>query len=448
MHLYRKIEKQLSQWINSKKGLLVYGARQVGKTYILKDFIGKNFNNYCYINLLENVDAIETLLNTKDSKDFLLRLSSLSNVIINKEDCIFIDEIQEYYTYLSKHKEITKYFDLITGIKFIVEEGYRIIYSGSLLRLDMDNIISNPVGYVLPLEMFPLDFEEFLIANNINKDLISIAKDSFDKRKEVPDYIHVKFMDLFKKYLLVGGMPDAVSEYMDKNSFVAVENAHKTISYFVKNDISKYAQDNEKLKIKEIYNLIPTELNNISKRFIISHIPNHSKNENEVLSFSWLSSAGVVIPVYSVDEPLIPLITSSKRNQLKLFLEDVGLFTHLIINPQIKAKILDSNFNLNYGSIYESVAAQLLRCHGFENLYYYNNKKQGEVDFILEYGGKVLPIEIKSGKDYERHRAINNLISIKNYNINYGVVFYNGNYIRKDKIDYYPIYLLEFLRNN
>ena len=448
MHLYRKIEKQLSQWINSKKGLLVYGARQVGKTYILKDFIGKNFNNYCYINLLENIDAIETLLNTKDSKDFLLRLSSLSNVIINKEDCIFIDEIQEYYTYLSKHKEITKYFDLITGIKFIVEEGYRIIYSGSLLRLDMDNIISNPVGYVLPLEMFPLDFEEFLIANNINKDLISIAKDSFDKRKEVPDYIHVKFMDLFKKYLLVGGMPDAVSEYMDKNSFVAVENAHKTISYFVKNDISKYAQDNEKLKIKEIYSLIPTELNNISKRFIISHIPNHSKNENEVLSFSWLSSAGVVIPVYSVDEPLIPLITSSKRNQLKLFLEDVGLFTHLIINPQIKAKILDSNFNLNYGSIYESVAAQLLRCHGFENLYYYNNKKQGEVDFILEYEGKVLPIEIKSGKDYERHRAINNLISIKNYNINYGVVFYNGNYIRKDKIDYYPIYLLEFLRNN
>ena len=449
MRLYRKIEEKLSQWINTKKGLLVYGPRQVGKTYILKTFISEHFKNYYYINLLENVDAIETIIKSKDSKDFLLRLSALTDVVINNGDCIFIDEIQEYYTYLSKHKEITKYFDLLTGIKFIVEEQqYRIIYSGSLLRLEMENVISNPVGYVLPLEMFPLDFEEFLIANNINKELITIAKESFDKRQEVPDYIHEKFMELFKKYLLVGGMPDAVSEYIDNNSFTAVENAHKTISYFVNNDITKYALDNEKLKIKEIYKLIPTELNNISKRFIISHIPNHNKNENEILSFSWLSNLGVTIPVYCVDEPVIPLITSSKRNQLKLFIEDVGLFTYLIVNSQIKAKILDSNFSLNYGSIYETVAAQLLRCHGFENLYYYNNKKYGEVDFIIEYEGKVLPIEIKSGKDYERHRAITNILEIKNYNIDYGIVFYNGNYIKKDKIDYFPIYLLEFLRNN
>ena len=449
MRLYRKIEEKLSQWINTKKGLLVYGPRQVGKTYILKTFISEHFKNYYYINLLENVDAIETIIKSKDSKDFLLRLSALTDVVINNGDCIFIDEIQEYYTYLSKHKEITKYFDLLTGIKFIVEEQqYRIIYSGSLLRLEMENVISNPVGYVLPLEMFPLDFEEFLIANNINKELITIAKESFDKRQEVPDYIHEKFMELFKKYLLVGGMPDAVSEYIDNNSFTAVENAHKTISYFVNNDITKYALDNEKLKIKEIYKLLPTELNNMSKRFIISHIPNHNKNENEILSFSWLSNAGVTIPVYCVDEPVIPLMTSSKRNQLKLFIEDVGLFTYLIVNSQIKAKILDSNFSLNYGSIYETVAAQLLRCHGFENLYYYNNKKYGEVDFIIEYEGKVLPIEIKSGKDYERHRAITNILEIKNYNIDYGIVFYNGNYIKKDKIDYFPIYLLEFLRNN
>ena len=449
MRLYRKIEEKLSQWINTKKGLLVYGPRQVGKTYILKTFISEHFKNYYYINLLENVDAIEIIIKSKDSKDFLLRLSALTDVVINNGDCIFIDEIQEYYTYLSKHKEITKYFDLLTGIKFIVEEQqYRIIYSGSLLRLEMENVISNPVGYVLPLEMFPLDFEEFLIANNINKELITIAKESFDKRQEVPDYIHEKFMELFKKYLLVGGMPDAVSEYIDNNSFTAVENAHKSISYFVNNDITKYALDNEKLKIKEIYKLIPTELNNMSKRFIISHIPNHNKNENEILSFSWLSNAGVTIPVYCVDEPVIPLMTSSKRNQLKLFIEDVGLFTYLIVNSQIKAKILDSNFSLNYGSIYETVAAQLLRCHGFENLYYYNNKKYGEVDFIIEYEGKVLPIEIKSGKDYERHRAITNILEIKNYNIDYGIVFYNGNYIKKDKIDYFPIYLLEFLRNN
>ena len=447
MHLYRKIEEKLSQWINTRKGLLVYGPRQVGKTYILKSFIKKHFNNHYYINLFENVDAIETIIKSKDSKDFILRLSALTDVVINTGDCIFIDEIQEYYTYLSKHKEITKYFDLLTGIKFIVEERkYRIIYSGSLLRLEMENVISNPVGYVLPLEMFPLDFEEFLIANNVNKELIAIAKDSFDNKKEVPEYIHEKFMDLFKKYLLVGGMPDAVSEFIDKNSFTAVENAHKSINYFVKDDITKYALDNEKLKIKEIYNLIPTELNSISKKFILSHIPNHNKNNNEILSFTWLSNAGVVIPVYCINEPLIPLMTSSRRNQLKLFIEDVGLFTHIIVDSQIKTKILDSSFNLNYGSIYETVTAELLRCHGFNNLYYYNNKKYGEVDFIIEYQNKVLPIEIKSGKDYERHRGINNLLEINNYDINYGIVFYNGNYIKKDKIDYFPIYLIEFLR--
>lgn len=447
MHLYRKIETRLFEWLDTKKGLLVYGARQVGKTYILKDFIGKHFNNYIYINLFENVDAIETIIKSKDSKDFLLRLSSLSNTLINQGDCIFIDEIQEYYTYLSKHKEISKYFDLLTGIKFIVEDSkYRIVYSGSLLRLEMENVISNPVGYVLPLEMYPLDFEEFLIANNVNKELIDIAKKSFENKEEVPDYIHNKFMDLFKKYLLVGGMPDAVSEFVDKNSFVAVANAHRAINYFVRGDITKYALDNEKLKIKEIYDLIPTELNSMSKRFILSHIPNHDKNNNEILSFTWLNSAGVTIPVYSVDEPVIPLLISSKRNQLKLFIEDVGLFTSLIINPEIKSKILDSNFSINFGSIYESVAAQLLRCHGFENLYYYNSKKHGEVDFVLEYNGNVLPIEIKSGKSYERHRAMNNLLSIENYHINYGIVFHNENYKNEGNIDYFPIYLIEFLK--
>lgn len=449
MRLYRKIEVKLSEWLNTKKGLLLYGPRQVGKTYILKQFISEHFTNFYYINLYENVDAIESIINAKDSKDFLLRLSSLSDVVVNKGDCIFIDEIQEYYTYLSKHKEISKYFDLLTGIKFIVEANeYRIVYSGSLLRLEMENVISNPAGYVLPLELFPLDFEEFLIANNVNKELIEIAKKSFVNKEEVPDYIHKKFMDMFKKFLLVGGMPDAVSEFIDKNSFIAVENAHKAISFFVKSDITKYALDNEKLKIKEIYNLIPTELNTISKRFILSHIPNHNKNDNEVLSFTWLNNAGVTIPVYAVDEPVIPLMISSKRNQLKLFIEDVGLFTSLIINSSVKAKLLDSDISINYGAIYETAAAQLLRCHGFENLYYYNSKKYGEVDFLIEYNGSVLPLELKSGKNYERHRAINNLLSISNYNINNAIVFYNGNYMKKDNLDYIPIYLIDFLRNN
>ena len=448
MSLYRKIEKKLTEWLDSKYGLLLYGARQVGKTYILKEFISSHFNKMIYLNLYNNVDAIKTLINSKDSKEFILRLSSLVDMTIEKDDCIFIDEIQEYYTYLSKHKEIETYFDLITGIKFIVESGdYRIVYSGSLLRLELNNVISNPAGYVLPLELYPLDFEEFLLANNVNPELIEIARQAFYDRKEVPDYIHIKFTDLFKKYLLVGGMPNAVNEFVTKNSFVAVENAHKTIEYFIRDDITKYAKDNEKLKIKEIYNIIPTELNHASKRFIFSHIVGHNKNEDEVLSLSWLINSGVIIPVYIANEPSIPLKISSVRNKLKVFHEDVGLLTYLLLNHKSKIKLLDEKININYGAVYENVVAQLLYAHGFSNLYYYDNKKNGEVDFLVEYESKVLPLEIKSGKSYERHKALKKLINIENYDIDEGYVFYDENYQLIDKVHYFPIYLIDFLNN-
>ena len=447
MILKRKIETNLNEWLNSKYGLLMYGSRQVGKTYILNKFINDHFDSHCYINLYDNVDAIITIINAKDSKDFILRLSSISDTILSKGGCIFIDEIQEYYTYLERHKEIEKYFDLLTGIKFIVENNeYRIIYSGSLLRLELSNVISNPVGYVLPLELYPLDFEEFLWSNGVNQDLIDIARNSFVNKEEVPDYIHNKFIDLFKKYILVGGMPQAVSEFIDKNSFVAVENAHKAIDFFIRADITKYASDNEKLKIKEIYNLIPTELNTMSKRFIVSHIDGHTKNENETLSFTWLNNAGVTIPVYIVDEPTVPLKISSKRNQLKLFHEDVGLLTYLFADSSSKLQLLNGDIDMNYGSIYENVVAELLRTHGFDELYYYNNKKNGEVDFLVEKNGRVLPLEIKSGKNYKRHKALNNILRVENYNINEGYVFHNDNFEKKDNVLYFPIYTIEFLK--
>ena len=447
MKLYRKIEEELKKWLDSNYGLMVYGSRQVGKTYILTNFLKEYFNDFYYLNLYENVDAIEVLTKAKDTKDFILRLSALSNQNILDNTCIFIDEIQEYYNYLEKHPEIEKYYDLLTGSKFIVQNtNNKIVFSGSLLRLEMNQIISNPVGYILPLEMYPLDFEEFLIASGINQELIEIVKESFKTKKEVPDYIHEKMMDLFEKYLLVGGMPNAVSEFFDNNSFVSVENAHKAIDHFIRLDISKYASDNEKLKIQEIYDLIPSELNKISKRFILSDIPNYDKHDNLQLSFSWLNKAGVTIPVYIASDPKIPLMASSNRNRLKLFHEDVGIFTYLLMDASIKTDILNGNLNINYGSIYESVVAQLLHGHGFNYLYYFNNKKQGEVDFLIEYKNKVIPIEIKSGKDYKRHNALKNLLNNKEYGIDEAYVFCNENITIQDNITYYPIYMIDLLR--
>ena len=447
MKLYRKIEAKLKEWLNTNYGLMVYGARQVGKTYILNEFLKNNFDSLYYLNLFENIEAIEVLLKSVDTKDFILRLSALSDQYIDDNTCIFIDEIQEYYNYLEKHPEIDKYYDLLTGSKFVVENtNNRIVFSGSLLRLEMNTIISNPVGYILPLEMYPLDFEEFLMANGVNSEIIDIVKNCFENRKEAPDYIHIKMLDYFKKYLLIGGMPKAVSEYVDNNSFVSVEQAHKAIDHFIRLDISKYALDNEKLKIQEIYELIPSELNKISKRFIVSDIPNHERNENIHLSFSWLNKAGVTIPVYVASDPKIPLMASASRNKLKLFHEDVGILTYLLMDSSIKTNILNENININYGAIYENAAAQCLHAHGFNTLYYFNSKKQGEIDFLIEYKNKIVPIEIKSGKDYKRHLALNNLLNNQEYDIDEVFIFCNDNVKVVDNYIYYPIYMIDLLK--
>lgn len=447
MDVKRKIEKKLNEWLDSKYALLVYGSRQVGKTFTISKFLKENFKNYYYLNFHQNTRAIKTIISSKDINDFFLRLTALdlSNDILD-DTCIFIDEIQEYYTYIKNHPEIEDYFDIISESKYIVSDTkHRFVMSGSLLRLELNNLITNPVGYVLPLEMYPLDFEEFLLANNVKKELINIAKDSFDSKKEVPNYIHELFMDLFRKYLLIGGMPQAVSEYLDKNSFIAVENAHKAIEYFIKEDITKYAEDNEKLKIKEIYNLIPKELSSLSRRFILSDIEGHNKNNNEQLSFSWLNSAGITIPVYSVSNPVIPLKISSERNKLKLFHEDVGLLTHLLFDFETKEKILSNDISINFGPIYENAVAQNLYCRGYKNLYYFNSKKYGEVDFVIEQKQKVLPIEVKSGKNYSTHRALNNIMDIKEYNLNSAIVLTNNNTSLIDNITYYPIYMIMFI---
>lgn len=434
--LRRKIEEYLRLWKQGKYALLVDGARQVGKTFILRKFAEENFDNVVYLNLVEQPAATRVLKQSGSAADFMLRLSTIiDKPFVPNKTVIFIDEIQEL-----------KDFDLITMTKFLIDQGqYRFMFSGSMLGVELYDIASWPTGYLAHTTMFPLDFEEFLWACNVNQIVIDKAREAFEMRRPVDDFIHDKLMEMFAKYLLVGGMPDAVNAFVESNDLNRVTLAHETIEQYNRKDIAKYASADDKLRIKEIYELLPEELNRKNKRFQLKDIENRKRGDKTDYSFSWLEKAGVAIPVYNVAAAESPLRINSERQLLKLFHEDVGLLTYMLMDSAIKIKVLNREKDINFGAIYENICAQLLTAHGFDRLYYYNNKRLGEVDFLVETDGAVLPIEIKSGKDYERHSALNNLLTLKQMEIDEALVFCNENLYRKEKIVYLPIYMLEFL---
>lgn len=435
--LKRKVENLLKVWKDSKKALLVDGARQVGKTYILRKFADDNFESSVYLNFLENKSAVTVLSRASDSKDFIRRLSALvDHPFIKSNTVIFLDEIQE----------LTRYYDLVTTIKFLVDEGsYRYIFSGSMLGVELTDAKSWPVGYLMTETMFPLDFEEFLWANNVNSELIDRARECFIKKTPLEDYIHEKLMRLFQYYLLVGGMPDAVNAFVETGDFNQVTLAHRTIQSYNRKDIAKYAEEDEKLKIKQIFDIIPEELNSKSKRFQMKDIEGLKRGNNINLSFKWLQSAGVAIPVYNTTEPVIPLRINKERTTLKLFMEDVGLLTNELMDSDVKAAILSGNISINSGAICENFCSQLMLAHGFEKQFYYNNKKKGEVDFLVEYKGHVLPIEVKSGGNFKVHAALDNMMDTSNYTLDEAYIFCPSNVERAEMYTYYPIYMIDFL---
>lgn len=428
----RKIEKELRRFRDSaeKKALLITGARQVGKTFIIRDF-GKQYESFVEINFYENKSAQSLFENAKDSQDLLLRLSAVADApLIPGKTLIFLDEVQEC-------KEI------VTAIKFLVEEGsYRYILSGSLLGVDLKDIRSVPVGYMDVLEMYPLDFEEFAYANRVSSTIIEALRKAFHDRTPVNELIHEKMMELFRLYLIVGGMPSAVMRYLETNNLQEVVREQRSIITMYKRDIARYDPE-EKLYLEDIFNLIPSELNSKNKRFVLKNLNENFKFSRYSNSFLWLRDAGVALPTFCVHEPTVPLLLSKATNLFKLFLSDVGLLAAMYMNG-IQVKILNREKDINFGAIYENAAAQELKAHGFD-LYYFNSKKQGELDFLVEQAGTILPIEIKSGKDYTKHAALSNVLANPDYAISEAYVFHNGNVSTSGKITYLPIYMLMFV---
>ena len=432
--LYRNMKKKIEEFFLSeqKSALMITGARQVGKTFCIREYAKKNYKYVIEINFIEMPQAVQLFENAKNAEDILLRISALTDVPMKKgQTIIFFDEVQEC-------KEI------VTAIKFLVDEGsYRYILSGSLLGVELKDIRSVPVGYMTIYEMFPLDFFEFCRANKVSEQILTKITECFEKRNPIDTLIHEKMMDLFRLYLIVGGMPAAVQRYLDTNNLNEVLKVQRGIVQLYKKDIAKYDPD-EKLYLEDIFNLIPSELNSKNKRFILKKLNENFKFSRYEHSFIWLKEAGVALPVFCVQEPQVPLLLSKSTNLFKLFLADVGLLASMYADG-LQIKILNKEKDINFGSIYENAVAQELRAHGFE-LYYFNSKKQGELDFVIEYKGEVLPIEVKSGKDYARHRALDQVLKNESYRIKEAMVFCNENIEVKDQVFYCPVYLAGLLK--
>ena len=460
--LRRKVEQKLSFWLkNRKQALLIKGARQVGKSYSISHFIDENFENVIKIDFSSRTDLIDIFALLRNSDDLLLRISMVAgDKMVEDHTVIFLDEIQLVYQRREELKKENKLpsgsQDIISAMKALVEEGhYRFILSGSLLGVIIKDVNLNPTGYLDEYRMYPLDFEEFLWAKGVNEKAINYLKDCFTKKIPVEDEINDLFLRYFREYVLIGGMPEAVDVFIRTNNLHLVNEAQSQILKRYKFDITTYIHDEGlKLRVRDVFEAIPSQLSSKNSRYISSQVldKQYLKSNKIEDEFLWLNAAGVAISTYHVNEPVIPLSLSKERKTLKLFSSDVGLLVNQLVDTGIREKLLSNEKEINYGVPYENAAAQEFISHGFgDELYYYNSKKHGEVDFLLTFDNEVLPIEIKSGKPLQKqiydHSALNNILKI--YNHPFAFVFGETNVVKEnEKIYQLPIYMLDFIRKN
>ena len=439
--LYRKITSYLEDYLksDSDKILILEGARQVGKSFSIREVGSRLYPNYVEINFVEDDEGKQLFKNIHKKEDFYLTLSMIAGDKLSSRDdtLVFLDEVQHYPQFL-------------TMLKFLREDGrYRYIASGSLLGITLHDTTSIPVGSIIRKEMFQLDFEEFLIANGFGAEAIDGLRQSYLNRQSLAEQRHNHVLDLFHRYLLVGGLPDAVNTYLNTHNIMRVREVQEGIRNLYAADAAKYEKEHtKKLLIRRIYEMIPSQMENKKKRIVAQKIRGKEGDRfaHYQEEFEYLISSGIALAVHAISNPHFPLSESLQKNLLKLYLNDVGLLTGLLYHNNIRP-VIDDVRSINLGSVYESVVAQELRAHGHK-LFYYDNRKQGEVDYLIDDHTVMSahPIEVKSGKDYTVHSALNNLLKNPDYNIQAATVISNGREIyQKGKITYMPVYFVMFL---
>lgn len=441
--LFRKFTSTLEEFLLTEpdKILLVNGARQVGKSYLVSYVSKKLFKNYIEVNLKEDKEGDGIFADVRSTDDFYLQLGAIAGDKLGEREntIVFLDEIQAY-----PH--------LLTMLKFLNQERrYRYIASGSQLGVALAETPSVPLGSVAIKEMYPLDFEEFLISQGCGQEPIDAMEAKFKAGEPLNEALHTYMMRQFRLYLLVGGLPDAVNTFNESRNITKVRGIQKDIHDLYGIDASQYDKE-RKLVIRKIYKMIPSNMENKKKRVFVKDIEDtkaHRQFSDYAEEFEYLTNSGIAIGVQAISNPKFPLKESEEKNLLKLYMNDVGLLTYLLYSTNINAVLQDQR-SVNLGSVYETVVAQELKAHGF-TMNYYDNKQKGEVDFLVDdYRNlTVLPIEVKSGKDYDEHSALDRFLSVKDYGITEATVLCNEREVRKDGgVTYMPVYYCMFYKQD
>lgn len=432
--LKRKALTQFETWFKTrtKQALLVTGARQVGKTFLIREFARSHWEHVVEINFLENTDARAAVETATNSTELFMRLTVFANApLVPGKTVFFLDEIQECK-------------EAVTAIKFLKErEDFDYILSGSMLGVELKGIASAPVGFLSTVKMYPLDFEEYCWANGLDENVIDAARCAFEKKQPLDEFVHKRLLSLFHQYLISGGMPDAVSSFAESDDIARARTAQEAIVTQYRWDISKYA-DNRARVVRRIFDLMPSEISQQDKRFVVRDVEGDSHFDRYDNDFMWLTDANVALPTYNVREPRYPLAVNLESAKFKLFSSDVGLLTYQCGMDVVRG-ILGDRPDINFGAIYENAVAQELAAHG-HSLYYFKARNVGELDFVIQASeGRVIPIEVKSGKGYKRHSALTHALSTPNYGIEEAIVLCEGNIEVSDQISYLPVYLAMFL---
>ncbi len=431
--LKRKAYNDLLEWKKASEGkaLCITGARQVGKTTLIREFGKKEYKHFAEINFVRDESAKNIFKESLTAEAIITNLTAYLRVPLEpKKTLIFFDEVQECPNVRS-------------AIKFLIEDGrFDYIESGSLLGINYKDIKSYSVGFEKIFKMYPLDLEEYLWANGVSDETISYLNTCYENKEKVSDSVHDTLKKLFYSYLVVGGMPETVQIYVKTHDIAKVILNQKSILDLYRLDISRYVAGNNKIKIKSIFDSIPSQLNDKNRRFKLNSISKTARFERYDESFNWLIDAGVALPCYNVTEPQLPLVLNEKRNLFKLYMNDVGLLCAAGMD-NIQFDLLNGNVGVNMGSILENVFAQNLKSNGFD-LHYFDSKKVGELDFVLKKGLKVSLIEIKSGNDFKKHPSINHALEVDNWKFDESIVFSKSNVEKGEKVTYLPWYMVIF----